>query len=94
MIMLISALFATAISAMKANSRVEIPSGPSSTTSRSGASEPDSWSVGTTYEAVSVTSRYSTPAIASPVKSARGNVREGRFVSSATLTESSKPIIA
>jgi hypothetical protein len=36
MIMLISVLFATAISAMKANSFVEIPSGPTSTTSSNG----------------------------------------------------------
>ena len=48
MIMLIRALFATAISAMNENSSVEMPSGPSSTTSSSGASEPLSRPVGTT----------------------------------------------
>jgi hypothetical protein len=57
MIMLIRALFATAIRAMNENSFVEIPSGPSSTTSSSGASDPLSCSVGTTSEAVIVTSR-------------------------------------
>ena len=46
--MLMSALLATAIRAMNENSFVEIPSGPTSTTSSSGASEPDSRSVGTT----------------------------------------------
>ena len=57
MIMLMSALLATAISAMKANSLVEIPSGPCSTTSSSGASDPDRSAVGTTSDAVRVTSR-------------------------------------
>ena len=57
MIMLISALLATAIRAMKANTSVLMPSGPRSTTSSSGASEPLSAEVGTTPEAVSVTSR-------------------------------------
>ena len=40
MIMLISALLETAISAMNANSLGGIASGPTSTTSSSGASEP------------------------------------------------------
>ena len=55
--MLIRALLETAVRAMKANSLVGIPSGPTSTTSSSGASDPLSWPVGTTSEAVSVTSR-------------------------------------
>jgi hypothetical protein len=52
MIMLIRALLATAMRAMNANSLVESPSGPSSTTSSSGASEPESRPVGTTNDAV------------------------------------------
>jgi hypothetical protein len=55
--MLIRALFATAINAMNENRRVEIPSGPCSTTSSSGASEPLRLPVGTTVDAASVTTR-------------------------------------
>jgi hypothetical protein len=41
--------------------------------------------------AVKATRRYTTPVIAIPPKSARGKERLGFSVSSATLTESSKP---
>ena len=57
MIMLMSAPLATASSAIAANTRVEIPSGPSRTTSSSGPSLSCSCPVGTTIEAVRVTAR-------------------------------------
>ena len=51
-------------------------------------------SVGTAIDAMIVTSRYTAPAIPRPRNSVLGNVAGASRVSSATLTESSKPISA
>ena len=57
MIMLISAPLATANRAMPAKTRSGTAIGPSRTTSSSGLEDPARRSVGTTIDAVSVTSR-------------------------------------
>ena len=84
----------SANSAIAENSFVSTASGPSCTTSSSGPSESASVPVGTAIDASTVTIRYTAPAIPSPRNSVPGKVRGAACVSSATLTESSKPISA
>jgi hypothetical protein len=94
MMRLSSAPLATASRAIAEKSFSGMPSGPSLTTSSSGPSDSVSVFVGTTVDAVKVTRKYTMPAVSSAANSARGKTRLGFLVSSATLTESSKPIRA
>jgi hypothetical protein len=91
MIMLISAVFPTANSAISAK-RVGGNASPATlTTSSSGPVDSRSVSVSTSRDEVKATARYTTPVIASPPKSARPKSLRGSWHSSARLTESSKP---
>ena len=94
MIMLISAPFVSANSAIAEKTLVFMASGPSWTTSSSGPSDAESVSTGTAMPAISVTRMYTASAIPRPRNSAGGKTRLGLRVSSATFTESSNPISA
>ena len=93
-IMVMSAVFAIASSAITANASGGKYSPAASTTRRSGA-EPSANALGSTSAtATNVTATYTAPVMTMPVNSAIGNVRCGCSHSSARFTESSNPISA
>src|SRR6185312_9135278 len=67
------------------------PGAPTDTTSSSGVGLSDNCPTGTMATAVIDTSRYTITVMPRPVSMTLGKIRDGSLVSSAMLTESSKP---